>query len=522
MIHRLTYPMFLSTSACLIVLLISSCDATSTPFNSTNDRGGATPTLWVDNLDGTLDYNYSPSVVYDFSSVLHKQMYRTYWCAGGQPDHIGDTVYYAEGSSMQGPWYTKEGQQWDPLTAQKSFVFQSTHNGDDWDSFHTCDPNVVSDGSGKIYLYYGGACDCSFFTSRNCHNICNEAALGGTAIGVAESTDNGYTFTRLNNGLPIVRGAMITRDSLYGAGQPSVVFKDGMFWMLYTDTTGRSSSRGGGIYCIRSTSPLFPPLQTEQWTPTGFVPYNASTVTDHLFLGFDGAGPEWQFVDQFDVWIFNYGSVFIINANLTQIITSITVPDTQTTEEYALTGTPDKHSLCNYTSPLYIPIDAIRSVGTPVHPETWKLASEGFDLIQNPFDANASVVSPYCWNNNTAPKQTGSSIIGVMDIPHQPDYLNGWACVVGSLVPIAVDVYFGGPKATPQSHFVGSWSSNAPSESAVSQSCQTTGLHYRFHIPISAFASQLQPIYIYGSALGISQLLVNSGLYYHGSTIVGS
>ena len=521
MIHTLTYPMFLFTSVCLIVLLISSCDTTSTPFTSTNDRGGATPTLWVDYPDGTLDYNYSPSVMYDFSSVLHKQMYRTYWCAGGQADHIGDTVYYAEGSSMQGPWYTKVGQQWDPLTAQKSFVFQSTHNGDDWDSFHTCDPNVVSDGSGKVYLYYGGACDCSVFTSQKCHHICNETVFGGTAIGVAESTDNGYTFTRLNNGLPIVRGAMITRDSLYGAGQPSVVFKDGMFWMLYTDTTGRASSNGRGIYCIRSTSPLFPPLQTEQWTLTGFVPYNASTVTDHLFLGFLGYGPEWQFVDQFDVWIFNYSSVFIINANLTQIIASFTVPDTQTTEEYALAGTPDKHSLCNYTSPLYIPIDAIRSVGTPVHPETWKLASEGFDLIQNPFVANVSIVSPYCYNNNTAPKQTGSSIIGVIDIPPPSDYLNGWACVVGSLVPIAVDVYFGGPKGTPQSHFVGSWSSNAPSESAVSQSCQTTGLHYRFHIPISAFASQLQPIYIYGSALGISQLLVNSGLYYHNSTIVG-
>jgi hypothetical protein len=292
---------FLPAAGCLLLLLISSCNNTYTPFNSTNYRGGATPTLWVDYPDGSLDHNYSPSVIYDFSSVLPEQVYRTYWCAGGQADHIGDTIYYAEGSSMQGPWYTKAGQQWNPLTAQNSFVFQSTHNGDDWDSLHTCDPNVVSDGSGKVYLYYGGACDCSFFPSLNCTNICNEIVFGGTAIGVAESTDNGYTFTRLNSGLPIVRGAMITTDSLYGAGQPSVVFKDGMFWMLYTDTTGRSSSNGGGIYCIRSTSPLFPPLQTEQWTPTGFVPYNASTVTNHLFFGFDSAGREWQFVDQFDV-----------------------------------------------------------------------------------------------------------------------------------------------------------------------------------------------------------------------------
>jgi hypothetical protein len=206
---------------------------------------------------------------------------------------------------------------------------------------------------------------------------------------------------------------------------------------------------------------------------------------------------------------------------LTQIITSFTVPDAQTTEEFALSGTPDRHSLCNYTSRLNIPIDTIRSVGTPGHPETWKLASEGFDLIQNPFDANASVVNPYCWNNNTTPKQTGSSITGVIDTPHPPDYLNGWACVVGSLVPIAVDVYFGGPKGTPQSHFVGSWPSNDPSEPEVSKSCQTTGMHYRFHIPVTAFAYQPQPIYIYGSALGISQLLVNSGFYYYDSTMVG-
>jgi hypothetical protein len=136
---------------------------------------------------------------------------------------------------------------------------------------------------------------------------------------------------------------------------------------------------------------------------------------------------------------------------LTQIITTLAVPDTQTTEEFALADTPDRHSLCNSSSALEISIDAIRSVGTPGQPGTWTLASEGFDFIQNPFDANASIISPYCWNNNTVPRQTGSSIIGLIDIPHQAEFLDGWACVLGSLVPIAVDFYVGGPRYASQS-----------------------------------------------------------------------
>ena len=97
--------------------------------------------------------------------------------------------------------------------------------------------------------------------------------------------------------------------------------------------------------------------------------------------------------------------------------------------------------------------------------------------------------------------------------------------VVARLIPLtsspshSVDVYFCGPRGVSQSQFIGSWSSNALLESAVAQSCQTTGTHYRFHIPVSKYAFKSQPIYIYGSALGISQILVNSGLYYHGSTI---
>lgn len=35
---------------------------------------------------------------------------------------------------------------------------------------------------------------------------------------------------------------MKNKVSLYGAGQPSVVYRNGYFYMIYTDTTGAASN----------------------------------------------------------------------------------------------------------------------------------------------------------------------------------------------------------------------------------------------------------------------------------------
>ncbi len=81
---------------------------------------------------------------------------------------------------------------------------------------HTCDPSIIRV-DGSYYLYYGGNCDSNIYPS--CPGffysyfvvICildHTFAIGNpqylTMIGVALGSDDGMTFSRLNNGNPIV------------------------------------------------------------------------------------------------------------------------------------------------------------------------------------------------------------------------------------------------------------------------------------------------------------------------------
>ena len=50
----------------------------------------------------------------------------------------------------------------------------------------------------------------------------------------------------------------VLRENTYGAGQQSVVYVDGWFYLMFTDTTGRASHpNGAGQYVLRSRDPLF-------------------------------------------------------------------------------------------------------------------------------------------------------------------------------------------------------------------------------------------------------------------------
>ncbi|GAB3879660.1 beta-xylosidase [Kibdelosporangium lantanae] len=155
---------------------------------------------------------------------------RMWWCSqlvSAPPP--GDDVLYAEAATTSGPFTTGRA------------VFSGA-GGAAFDARHTCDPSVLKV-NGTYYLYYTGA--------PNDHGSDN-------AIGLATSTD-GVTWTRANGGQPVVLSTFeVGRSNTYGAGQPSALYLDGWFYLLFTDTNGRGAlPNGAGQFVLRAKDPAF-------------------------------------------------------------------------------------------------------------------------------------------------------------------------------------------------------------------------------------------------------------------------
>ncbi|HVV13047.1 beta-xylosidase [Amycolatopsis sp.] len=171
-------------------------------------------------------YNYGPSAMLDGGKA------RVWWCSqypGALPP--GDDILYGESTSLDGPF-----------TGPGGGVPPAVLSGDPghFDGAHTCDPSVIRV-NGIYYLYYTGA--------AGDHTL-------GNSIGLATSTD-GVTWNRAAG--PVVSPSHdVHRDNLYGAGQPSAVYVDGWFYLMFTDTTGRAAGwNGAGQFVLRAKDPSF-------------------------------------------------------------------------------------------------------------------------------------------------------------------------------------------------------------------------------------------------------------------------
>ena len=197
-------------------------------------------------------YDYAPSVILDGNT------YRMWWCGsiGGKP---GDHILYAEATSLDGPWHSHTSQ----ASNTYDVVFNSTYPTNGFDGQDTCDPSVLRV-NGVYYLYYGG------------NAIAKGNQLITTKVGLATSPD-GFTWTR-SEANPIVVSTKITTGA-YGAGQPSVIYKDNMFYMLYTDTTGIN---GSGIFLLRSADPAFV-KDVEEFSMGAFIPQVTAKTAQYPF-----------------------------------------------------------------------------------------------------------------------------------------------------------------------------------------------------------------------------------------------
>jgi hypothetical protein len=318
------------------------------------------------------NYEYVPSVMLDGG-------YRMWMCQGhyegaspGRTYH-GDQIAYATAPTPTGPWST-------PVP-----VFRNSGDRLRFDGMHTCDPSVVRV-HGRYYLYYGGHNDIVF----------PDPGYRASAIGVAVSHD-GLSWTRLNGGRPIVTAVRdaghpeypaLADARGYGAGQPSVTWLDGWFYLAYTDTTGYASNavNGAGIYVLRSTDPTFQTNVQALVAPGRFEPRTSANATRYSLL--EAFSVDWQYVDMLDAFAIADVTVPTAGKQIRVTLwdrslatmTGAVARTAEWSEGPGLISRPDGHAVPAPTSCGRVPVDVLRSVGAAGGFGLWDLSHVGFDL----------------------------------------------------------------------------------------------------------------------------------------------
>lgn len=296
-------------------------------------------------------YDYAPSAMLD-------GVYKVWWCGGIAGDHI----FYSQASSLSGPW------------SSPSIVMYPS-GGSNFDGAHACDPSVIRV-NGIYYMYYGGNTDPGTITK----------------VGLATSVD-GINWVRANGGNAIIGPAMVQTVEMYGAGQPSAIYLEGLFYLLYTDTTGAASNpiNGGGVYVVRSADPTFQSgvevlaKPTPTSAPT-FVPRTTANATSYRFM--DAVSVDWMYSDAVDKFVVGInvgdpnGYFFFKSRPLTAEPSAdayqTTLPGA-TIDGFGLVRRPDGHARASTTCST-IPLDVMRGIGDPGNHNTWELGWVGRDV----------------------------------------------------------------------------------------------------------------------------------------------
>nr|WP_246155124.1 beta-xylosidase [Saccharopolyspora hirsuta] len=214
-------------------------------------------------------YNYGPTVLQDGGQ------YQVWWCSQlpgiGPP---GDDVLHAASGSLDGPFTASGG-------APAVPVFSGQPGG--FDGMHTCDPSVLRV-DGRHYLYYTGAA--------------GDDHAHGNSIGVASSAD-GRSWRREAGGAPIVTpSGEVHRENTYGAGQPSALYLDGWFYLMFTDTTAAGAGwNGAGQFVLRARDPEFRD-QVQALTAEGFRPAGGARARSVV----DAFSADWMWVPALDAF----------------------------------------------------------------------------------------------------------------------------------------------------------------------------------------------------------------------------
>lgn len=292
----------------------------------------------------TAPYNYAPSVLESHGT------YRMWWCSqlpgAARP---GDQILYATATSPNGPFTA-------PDHRRGQAVFTNSPNG--FDRLHTCDPSVI-DVNGVYYLYYTGTSD-----RHGDHN----------AIGLATSTD-GVHWARANGGAPIVSAAGdVAHGNDYGAGQPAALYYDGMFYLMFTDTTGAATAaNGAGQFVLRSPDPTFR-RGVQSLGPQGFASVISATGVRTRSVA-DATTSDWMWVDALQAFAIasdnpDGTTITFWDANFSyHPYLPVTVAGPQR-EGPGLVRTATGHAPVDIANPCgLVPLDVIRPTGVAAGPD---------------------------------------------------------------------------------------------------------------------------------------------------------
>jgi hypothetical protein len=300
--------------------------------------------------NGTQVYSYVPTVMKD-------GQYRMWWCTFNTnfPNDAndvggGDAIAYSTASNLDGPW----------STPRVGVLAQSPSGA--WDHGYTCDPSVIRAAS-TLIMYYAGL----------------TRSTGMTSIGVASSSDDGQTWQRANGGNPIITPAVPSKGG-YGAGQPSVIVLDGMYYLAYTDTTGIASdpNSGAGIYVLRSTDATFQTNVEELTGPGTFTPYSAARHTAYSLI--NAFSIDWKYVDTDQAFAIatndnaNGIGVHFLPHDLTATElpgSPVTIPASSIQDGPGMVSHPNGHAVPGTTCGDF-PLDFVMAAGQPPS-STWAL-----------------------------------------------------------------------------------------------------------------------------------------------------
>jgi len=304
-------------------------------------------------------YNYGPAVLAEGGRL------RMWWCSQlGSADPPGDDLLHAESAGAAGPFTAPDGSSGQPVLSGSATGF---------DGMHVCDPSVLKVG-GRYYLYYTGA------AGDHAH---------GNAIGVASSPD-GVRWTREAGGRPIVSPSYdTTRDNTYGAGQPSVLFVDGWFYLMFTDTTGRAAGwNGAGQFVLRAKDPTFL-NHVEALGERGFEPV-ADTRRPRTRSVVDAFSADWMYVAALRAFAIAHETeqgttvTFWDHDFTANPIPAVTIPGPWR-EGPGLVRTPEGHAPISPEDPCgRVPLDVVRATVDGAAAAPTDLSHFGLDLVNAP------------------------------------------------------------------------------------------------------------------------------------------
>lgn len=120
------------------------------------------------------------------------------------------------------------------------------------------------------------------------------------------------------------------------------------------------------------------------------------------------------------------------------------------------------------------------------------------------------------WLRSNAPGEVVGAVEGLTKVDASHYVITGWACMQNSEASIGVELHVGGPLG--QGLLIDDYVADQPSDPALAALCQSSGVAYRFEMPVRSklMTSQAgKPIYFYGvSKVGLTKkLLEGSGRF---------